>query len=142
MKVSIYRVYPVRFDNDPVNPEEHLFSVIATESSAAYAVPPENDLNQERIEMIIQMFKDSDINIPTTPEGWVNLALDNMNYVTAISVDASKYENIKDAIFDESNAAEVAANIRKEQHKLNKEAMDSLGISSLGSLMDDIEEGI
>jgi hypothetical protein len=141
MKVSIYRVYPIRFDNEPPVPEEHLFSVVATESSAAYATGPEGGLGQERIEMIIQMFKDSDIDLPTTPDGWADLALDNMNYVTAVPADASEYDNVEDAISDESDSAEVAAHTREELHRLNKEAMASLGISSLGSIMDDIKEG-
>ena len=140
MAISIYRVYPVSFDNEPVNPEEHLFSVIATESSAAYAVPPGHSLSQERIEMIIQMVKDSNIDLPTTPEGWASLALDNMNFVTAISVDASGYDNVEDAISDEADSAEASGYIRQDIQKLNKEARDSLG-TPLGSLMDDVKEG-
>jgi hypothetical protein len=140
MAIAIYRVYPVSFDNEPVNPEEHLFSVISTESSAAYACPPGHSLNQERIEMIVQMLKEDNIDLPTTPEGWANLALDNMNFVTAISVDASEYDNVEDAISDETDSAEASGYIREDIQKLNKEARDSLG-APLDSLMDDVEEG-
>jgi hypothetical protein len=140
MAIAIYRVYPVSFDNEPVSPEEHLFSVISTESSAAYACPPGHGLNQERIEMIIQMVKDSNIDLPTTPEGWASLALDNMNFVTAISIDASEYDNVEDAISDEADSAEASGYIREDIQKLNKEARDSLG-TPLGSLMDDVKEG-
>lgn len=126
MAIAIYRVYPIRFDNEPVNPEEHLFSVVATESSAAYAVPPGHGLGQERIEMIVQMLKDNNVDLPTTSEDWVSLALDNMNFVTAIQVDASEYNSVEDAISDESDSAEASAYLREDAEKLNKEAIDSL----------------
>jgi len=131
MAISIYRVYPIRFDNEPINPEEHLFSVVATESSAAYAAPLEKGLGQERIEMIVRMLKDNDIDLPTSPEDWVSLALDNMNFVTAIPVDASEYENVEDAISDEIAEAEGAYYIREDEARINKEIIDSLNPESV-----------
>jgi hypothetical protein len=133
MAISIYRVYPIRFDNEPINPEEHLFSVIATESSAAYAAPLEKGLSQERIEMIVQMLKDNNIDLPTSPEDWVSLALDNMNFVTAIPVDASEYENVEDAISDEIAEVQGAYYIREDEAKLNKDIIDSLNLELVDS---------
>ena len=76
--------------------------------------------------MIVQMFKDNNIDLPTTPADWASLALDNMNFVTAIQVDASEYNNVEDAISDESDSAEASTYLREDAEKLNKEAVDSL----------------
>ena len=123
MTIAIYRCYPIRFDNESSQPEEHLFSVVTTEESATYAAPFHKGLDQKRIDMIIDMCKQSDIELPTTPEGWVGLALDNMSHVTAVAIDASEYDNVEDAVSDEIAEAEGAYYIREDEEKLNKEAL-------------------
>lgn len=126
MAIAIYRCYPIRFDNESSEPEEHLFSVVTTEEGATYAAPFHKGLDQKRIDMIIDMCKESNIELPTTPEDWLGLALDNMTHVSAVAIDASEYDNVEDAISDEIAEAEGAYYIREDEAKLNKEAIDSL----------------
>jgi len=124
MTIAIFRCYPARFDNDPVIPEEHMFSVVATDSSATYATTKDHGLTQDRIDMIVNMLKENNIELPSTPEDWASLALDNMNYVFAIPVDASEYENVEDAVSDEVDEVEAAFLMREEAARQNKEIKD------------------
>ena len=108
MALNVYRVYYL----DNAFPEEraHLFSIVTTEDSAAYAVPLDEkiedfkDYNEDRIKEIV----DNVDKKPTTPEDWAYLVSKNMSHLDVIKVDDFDYETPEEAILQESYRAEDA----------------------------------
>jgi len=108
MALNTYRVY---YLDDILSEEKgHLFSIITTENSGAYAVPADKnitdfeDFNDERVKELLDMVEEK----PTTPEDWALLLSRNMSQLDVIKVDDVDYETPEEAILSESYRAEDA----------------------------------
>ncbi len=108
MALNTYRVYYL----DDVLSEErgHLFSIITTENSGAYAIPADKNItdfeqfNDERVKELLTMVEEK----PTTPEDWALLLSTNMSRLNVRKVDDVDYETSEEAILSESYRAEDA----------------------------------
>jgi hypothetical protein len=108
MALNTYRVYYL----DDVLSEErgHLFSIITTENSGAYAIPADKNItdfeqfNDERVKELLTMVEEE----PTTPEDWALLLSRNMSRLNVRKVDDVDYETPEEAILSESYRAEDA----------------------------------
>ena len=108
MALNTYRVYYL----DDVLSEErgHLFSIITTENSGAYAIPADKNItdfeqfNDERVKELLTMVEEE----PTTPEDWALLLSRNMSRLNVRNVDDVDYETPEEAILSESYRAEDA----------------------------------
>lgn len=112
MAINVYRVYNV----NNVFPEEsgHLFSIVTTENSAAYAIPQNPDItdfegfDDKRIEFFLSLEKQP----PTTPEEWALLASQNMSMLNVVPLTDAVYETLEEAIAEEGYSAEDAWYLR------------------------------
>jgi hypothetical protein len=112
MAINVYRVYNV----DNVFPEEsgHLFSIVTTENSAAYATPQNPDItdfegfDDKRIEFFLSLEKQP----PTTPAEWALLASQNMSMLNVVPLTDAVYETLEEAIAEEGYSAEDAWYLR------------------------------
>ncbi len=112
MAINVYRVYNV----NNVFPEEsgHLFSIVTTENSAAYATPQNPDIvdfegfDDKRIEFFLSLEKQP----PTTPEEWALLASQNMSMLNVVPLTDAVYETLEEAIAEEGYSAEDAWYLR------------------------------
>jgi hypothetical protein len=112
MAINVYRVYNV----DNVFPEEsgHLFSIVTTETSAAYAIPQNPDItdfegfDEKRIEFFLSLEKQA----PTTPEEWALVASQNMSMLNVVPLTDAVYETLEEAIAEEGYSAEDAWYLR------------------------------
>lgn len=108
MAINVYRVYNV--DNVFSEDAAHLFSIVTTENSAAYAVPQNPDItefegfNDKRIEFFLSREEQP----PTTPEEWALLASQNMSMLSIVPLTDAVYENLEEAIAEEGYSAEDA----------------------------------
>jgi hypothetical protein len=108
MAINVYRVYNVNnvFSEDAA----HLFSIVTTENSAAYAVPQNPDITEfegfddKRIELFLSREKQP----PTTPEEWALLASQNMSMLDVVPLTDAVYETLEEAIAEEGYSAEDA----------------------------------
>ena len=108
MAINVYRVYNVNnvFSEDAA----HLFSIVTTENSAAYAVPQNPDITEfegfddKRIELFLSREKQP----PTTPEEWALLASQNMSMLDVVPFTDAVYETLEEAIAEEGYSAEDA----------------------------------
>ena len=112
MAINVYRVYNV----DNVFPEEsgHLFSIVTTETSAAYAVPQNPDITDFEgfDEKRVELFLSREEKPPTTPEEWALLASQNMSMLNVVPLTDSVYETLEEAIAEEGYSAEDAWYLR------------------------------
>jgi hypothetical protein len=112
MAINVYRVYNV----DNVFPEEsgHLFSIVTTETSAAYAVPQNPDITDFEgfDEKRIELFLSREEKPPTTPEEWALLASQNMSMLNVVPLTDAVYETLEEAIAEEGYSAEDAWYLR------------------------------
>lgn len=114
MAINVYRVYNV----DNVFPEDaaHLFSIVTTENSAAYAIPQNPDItdfegfDDKRIEFFLSLEKQP----PTTPEEWALVASQNMSMLNVIPLTDAVYETLEEAIAEEGYSAEDAWYLRNQ----------------------------
>ena len=112
MAINVYRVYNV----NNVFPEEsgHLFSIVTTENSAAYAIPQNPDItdfegfDDKRIEFFLSLEKQP----PTTPEEWALVASQNMSMLNIVPLTDAVYEVLEEAIAEEGYSAEDAWYLR------------------------------
>jgi hypothetical protein len=108
MALNVYRVYYL--DNILSEEKGHLFSIVTTENSGAYAIPADKNItefeqfNDERVEEILTITGEK----PTTPEDWALLLSRNMSQLDVIKVDDVDYETPEEAILSESYRAEDA----------------------------------
>jgi hypothetical protein len=115
MTIQVYRVYPI----DAVEDAEyaHLFSIVATEDEAHYAVPQIVGVedfagyDDDRIAQALAMATE----IPKTPLDWALVASTNMSMLDVKPVDA-QYDSIEDALAEESSLAEDAWSLRNPQY--------------------------
>jgi len=121
MTINVYRAYSL--DNPFPEEKAHLFSIVTTENSAAYAIPssPEivdfEGLNDERIQMLLENTDSK----PTTPLDWALLASQNMSQLDVIPVEDVDYETPEEAILSESNRAEDAWYFRNPEELVQEE---------------------
>jgi hypothetical protein len=112
MAINVYRVYNV----DNVFPEDaaHLFSIVTTETSAAYAVPQNPDITDFEgfDEKRIELFLSREEKPPTTPEEWALLASQNMSMLNVVPLTDAVYETLEEAIAEEGYSAEDAWYLR------------------------------
>jgi hypothetical protein len=112
MAINVYRVYNV----DNVFPEEsgHLFSIVTTETSAAYAVPQNPDITDFEgfDEKRIELFLSREEKPPTTPEEWALVASQNMSMLNVVPLTDAVYETLEEAIAEEGYSAEDAWYLR------------------------------
>ena len=112
MAINVYRVYNV----DNVFPEDaaHLFSIVTTETSAAYAIPQNPDITDFEgfDEKRIELFLSREENPPTTPEEWALLASQNMSMLNVVPLTDAVYETLEEAIAEEGYSAEDAWYLR------------------------------
>jgi hypothetical protein len=112
MAINVYRVYNV----DNVFPEEsgHLFSIVTTETSAAYAVPQNPDITDFEgfDEKRIELFLSREEKPPTTPEEWALVASQNMSMLSVVPLTDAVYETLEEAIAEEGYSAEDAWYLR------------------------------
>jgi hypothetical protein len=112
MAINVYRVYNV----NNVFPEEsgHLFSIVTTETSAAYAVPQNPDITDFEgfDEKRIELFLSREEKPPTTPEEWALLASQNMSMLNVVPLTDAVYETLEEAIAEEGYSAEDAWYLR------------------------------
>jgi hypothetical protein len=108
MAINVYRVYNVNnvFSEDAA----HLFSIVTTENSAAYAVPQNPDITEFESfdEKRIEFFLSREEQPPTTPEEWALLASQNMSMLDVVPLTDAVYENLEEAIAEEGYSAEDA----------------------------------
>ena len=112
MAINVYRVYNV----NNVFPEDaaHLFSIVTTENSAAYAIPQNPDItdfegfDDKRIEFFLSLEKQP----PTTPEEWALVASQNMSMLNVVPLTDAVYETLEEAIAEEGYSAEDAWYLR------------------------------
>jgi hypothetical protein len=91
MAINVYRVYNV----NNVFPEEsgHLFSIVTTENSAAYAIPQNPDItdfegfDDKRVEFFLSLEKQA----PTPPEEWALVASQNMSMLNIVPLTDAVY---------------------------------------------------
>jgi hypothetical protein len=106
MAINVYRVYNV----DNVFPENaaHLFSIVTTENSAAYATPQNPDITDFEgfDEKRIELFLSREEQPPTTPEEWALLASQNMSMLNVVPLTDAVYETLEEAIAEEGYSAE------------------------------------
>jgi hypothetical protein len=112
MAINVYRVYNV----NNVFPEEsgHLFSIVTTETSAAYAVPQNPDITDFEgfDEKRIELFLSREEKPPTTPEEWALVASQNMSMLNVVPLTDAVYETLEEAIAEEGYSAEDAWYLR------------------------------
>jgi hypothetical protein len=112
MAINVYRVYNV----NNVFPEEsgHLFSIVTTENSAAYAIPQNPDITDFEgfDEKRIELFLSREEKPPTTPEEWALLASQNMSMLNVVPLTDAVYETLEEAIAEEGYSAEDAWYLR------------------------------
>ena len=112
MAINVYRVYNV----DNVFPENaaHLFSIVTTENSAAYATPQNPDITDFEgfDEKRIELFLSREEQPPTTPEEWALLASQNMSMLNVVPLTDAVYETLEEAIAEEGYSAEDAWYLR------------------------------
>ena len=108
MALNTYRVY---YLNDILSEERgHLFSIVTTENSGAYAIPADKKItdfeqfNDERVKELLTMIEEE----PTTPDDWALLLSTNMSQLNVKKVDDVDYETPEEAILSESYLAEDA----------------------------------
>lgn len=108
MALNTYRVY---YLNDILSEERgHLFSIVTTENSGAYATPADKKItdfeqfNDERVKELLTMIEEE----PTTPDDWALLLSTNMSQLNVKKVDDVDYETPEEAILSESYLAEDA----------------------------------
>ena len=117
MTINVYRVYGVR----NVLPENaaHLFSIVTTENSAAYATPQDakitafESFDDKRIEFFLSIEEQP----PTTPLGWALVASQNMSKLDVIPIPDTTYETVEEAIAEEGYLAEDAWYYRSKSKK-------------------------
>lgn len=112
MAINVYRVYNV----NNVFPEEsgHLFSIVTTENSAAYAIPQNPDITDFEgfDEKRIELFLSREEKPPTTPEEWALVASQNMSMLNVVPLTDAVYETVEEAIAEEGYSAEDAWYLR------------------------------
>jgi hypothetical protein len=112
MAINVYRVYNV----DNVFPEDaaHLFSIVTTETSAAYAIPQNPDITDFEgfDEKRIELFLSREEKPPSTPEEWALLASQNMSMLNVVPLTDAVYETLEEAIAEEGYSAEDAWYLR------------------------------
>ena len=112
MAINVYRVYNV----NNVFPEEsgHLFSIVTTENSAAYAIPQNPDITDFEgfDEKRIELFLSREEKPPTTPEEWALVASQNMSMFNVVPLTDAVYETVEEAIAEEGYSAEDAWYLR------------------------------
>lgn len=112
MAINVYRVYNV----NNVFPEEsgHLFSIVTTENSAAYAIPQNPDITDFEgfDEKRIELFLSREEKPPTTPEEWALVASQNMSMLNVVPLTDAVYETLEEAIAEEGYSAEDAWYLR------------------------------
>jgi hypothetical protein len=112
MAINVYRVYNV----NNVFPEEsgHLFSIVTTETSAAYAIPQNPDITDFEgfDEKRIELFLSREEKPPTTPEEWALVASQNMSMLNVVPLTDAVYETLEEAIAEEGYSAEDAWYLR------------------------------
>ena len=112
MAINVYRVYNV----DNVFPEDaaHLFSIVTTETSAAYAIPQNPDITDFEgfDEKRIELFLSREEKPPTTPEEWALVASQNMSMLNVVPLTDAVYETLEEAIAEEGYSAEDAWYLR------------------------------
>lgn len=111
MALEVYRVYPAV----NVLPERaaHLFSIVTTENSAAYATPnladPKLnefvDFDEDRIKIALSMEEEGE---PKTALDWALMASQNMSAFSVVKVENIDYETVEEAITEESYLSEDA----------------------------------
>lgn len=111
MAIKVYRVYHV--DNALPSNVGHLFSIIADNDKASYAVPADEKItdfagiNQNRIDILAALEE----NKPTTPEDWALVSSQNMSMLNVIPVDV-EYKTFEDAVEEESEKSTDAWYLR------------------------------
>ena len=117
MAINVYRVYNV----NNVFPEEsgHLFSIVTTENSAAYAIPQNPKITEFEgfDEKRVEFFLSREEKPPTTPEEWALLASQNMSMLDVIPLTDAVYETLEEAIAEEGYSAEDAWYVRNQEIK-------------------------
>ena len=117
MAINVYRVYNV----NNVFPEEagHLFSIVTTENSAAYATPQNPDITDFEgfDDKRVEFFLSREEKPPTTPEEWALLASQNMSMLDVVPLTDAVYETLEEAIAEEGYSAEDAWYFRNPDNK-------------------------
>lgn len=92
---------------------DHMFSIVTTEDSVAYAVPevdgkPLYYYTQERIDGIVEGMKAEDIPLPTTNLEWAKIATAGLDRFNVVALDDAKnddYATVEQAIAQEADTA-------------------------------------
>lgn len=114
MTVNVYRVFK-KNSTLPVN-IGHLFSVVASESKASYAIPKGDDIyefagfTQSRVDALLN----PDEAKPDTPEKWSELALLYLTNFDTFLID-DEYETFEEAMEQESLEAKQAWHLRNSE---------------------------
>jgi hypothetical protein len=104
MPANVYRLY----GGDVVDNNRYLFSIVASEDTAAYVVPALHlerygNYNKKRLQQIIETTEE----LPTTPQGWALLAKENIDRASMFSTD--QYDNLEEALVAELNMSDDLA---------------------------------
>lgn len=104
MAIKVYRAYHT--DNALPGNVGHLFSIVADNDRASYAIPNDgkitdfSGLNQNKIDTLASLEKQK----PTTPDDWALVASQNMSMIDIIPVETD-YKTFDDAVDEESSKA-------------------------------------
>jgi hypothetical protein len=121
MGIKVWRGYST---NRVYQSEEIVLSIIATDSDVIYISDPDSGFDDERIEMIVDIQKKLNISLPTTPDGWAELAMDNIGGITYTSDgEETSDEFYEEVVLDEiANFHEARERTAERDKKLQEEA--------------------
>ena len=120
MTIKIYRAYP---DNGPIEGQNHVMSIVASDSDFAYASTEDSGFDDERKAMLLDILEYNKKELPKDVDGWVALAMHNitgLTYVNATGDEKIDDANFIDVVEEEMSLVEDARDYR---NSLNKEAI-------------------
>jgi hypothetical protein len=115
MAANVYRLY----GGDVIDNNRYLFSIVASEDTAAYVVPAVHlesygGYNNQRLRQIL----DNTQELPNTPDEWAALVKENIDRASMFSID--QYDTIEEAIKQERILADDLAEEIKAKGESNE----------------------
>jgi hypothetical protein len=130
MSLEVYRGYkdtpyygdnPEEVANSKFEEVDHIISIITTESTAKYAAPDELKyiFNDDRVQIIIDLYKSNNVEDPKTPLEWAQILSENLSTITVVKVSEEdlgmeyEAEDLENAVRDEEIKVQETYNRRE-----------------------------
>jgi hypothetical protein len=130
MSLEVYRGYkdtpyygdnPEEVANSKFEEVDHIISIITTESTAKYAAPDELKyiFNDDRVQIIIDLYKSNNVEDPKTPLEWAQILSENLSTITVVKVSEEdlgmeyETEDLENAVRDEEIKVQETYNRRE-----------------------------